>query len=116
MKRFAANRIVLSRNYSKTNAVVELLDNGVVHRFESITVDADWHSTPFYNGLILPFDREEIIQSLTVESAITNVDELMDRLFGDEETVVVNHLSLLQSKPLLTEGKIGGDVSVVQLL
>ena len=60
MKRFAANKIYLSEESYSSNAYLQVGQVGRVERIASLNDVQECHSTPFYNGLILPFAVERV--------------------------------------------------------
>lgn len=61
MKRFAANKIYLSEAVYVSNAYLQVDSDGRVERIISLNDEQECHSTPFYNGMILPFAVEQVV-------------------------------------------------------
>ena len=101
MKRYAANKIYLSEDIYYTNAIIELDDNHTLTNVMLLSDSLELHSTPFFNGIILPFNASYCkthLQNTWHESlhAIFNHQVLKP---GDN----IPNLSLLSGKLLLSQ-------------
>ena len=111
MKRFAANKVYLSENEVYTNSYVEIDEDG---KFLKVAKLSDEQSeicfTPFYNGVLLPFSKEEIQHSLATAS---DSQSLVSQLFKGEKIgsgTLINEITLLEGDSLLTTGSVVGIV------
>lgn len=104
MRRFAANRIYLSESDTFTNAIIELSDNRKVLSVKLLSEVSEIHSTPFYNGILLPFDKETCLQCIKDHLYETLHTLFMGRVFhiGDD----VTSLSLLSGPKLFSTGEL----------
>ncbi|MBO4530257.1 MAG: hypothetical protein IK017_12365 [Paludibacteraceae bacterium] len=104
MKRFAANRIYLSVSDVFTNAIIELSDDKKLLQVNLLSEVSEIHSTPFYNGILLPFDKETCLQCLKDYLNDTLHTLFMERVFhiGDD----VTSLSLLSGPKLFSTGEL----------
>ena len=104
MRRFAANRIYLSESDTFTNAIIELSDNRKVLSVKLLSEVSEIHSTPFYNGILLPFDKERCLRCLKEELNDTLHTLFMEQSFsvGDE----ISSLTLLSGPELFSTGKL----------
>ncbi|MDR0872084.1 MAG: hypothetical protein LBN27_01275 [Prevotellaceae bacterium] len=61
MKRIAANYLYINAETTLRNGVVELDDKGVVQNFFSLdNLPAETSQTEFFNGTLMPKDKEEV--------------------------------------------------------
>jgi len=101
MKRYATNKIYLSEDIYYTNAIIELDDNHTLTNIMLLSDSLELPSTPFFNGIILPFNAsycKSQLQNSWHESlhAIFNHHAFKP---GDN----IPHLSLLSGKLLLSQ-------------
>ncbi len=105
MRRFAASMIYLSESVKYINSYIEIDDEG---RFLKVAKLSDTQSevcfTPFYNGVLLPFTKEEIESQLKF---VVDLQSLVHQLFKDREIkqgTPLKQLSLIEGDTLLTTG------------
>lgn len=60
MKRFAANKIYLSADNVTSNAYMQVSSESVLEKVVPLKEAQECHSTPFYNGILLPVPEEEV--------------------------------------------------------
>ncbi len=105
MRRIAANRIYLSESQIYTNSYVEIDDEGRFLRVAKLSdVQSEVCFTPFYNGVLLPFSKEEIENQLKF---VANLQSLVHHLFkvgGIKQGVPIRRLTLIEGDALLTTG------------
>lgn len=100
MKRFAANKIFLSEHQIYTNAVIELSDTGVLTHITSLSESSEIHSTPFFNGIILPFSSLDCQKHLTAD-----LSSFIRNLFNGKEyktNDTISALTLISSANLFS--------------
>lgn len=105
MRRIAANRIYLSESQMYTNSYIEIDDEGRFLKVANLSdVQSEVCFTPFYNGVLLPFLKEEVEIKL---KSVTNLQSLVHLLFkegGIRQGVHIKQLTLIEGDTLLSTG------------
>lgn len=117
--RLAANKIVLGRCKWISNAYIEIYPDGTIVNIATLdNVEPD--STPFYNGVLLPFRQAEIEMELNT-SLLKTVDTLflgrssVNSDFVIEKGTRISAITLISADALLTQLKICGNVEIREL-
>lgn len=92
MRRFAANKIQMSKEVCYCNAVIEITEDKTLSNVFPLDSHAETASTPFYNGIL-----------------VVSNDDLQTINIGDK----VTRLTLLQGERLLTEGIVSSQTDLL---
>lgn len=102
MKRYAANKIYLSQTVSFSNAVLEIADDNSLVRTDVLSDVSELHSTPFFNGIIVPYSSDWCKANLT-----DNLTDSLKRIFNTDTFLTgdtISSLTLISGPKLLSQG------------